>query len=231
MKIAVIPARGGSKRILRKNIKNFCGKPMIAWSIEAAKTSGCFDQIIVSTDDHEIAEIAQEWGCDVPFMRPANLADDYASTPDVMQHAATWLNSQENKPSFICCISATAPLIDSHYLQAGLKKIEHEKCDYAISVTSYPSPIQRAFRITNEERIEMFYPENFHKRSQELEEAYHDAGQFYWGKTSAWLTKKLLFSHEAVPIQLPMIQVQDIDTHEDWELAELKYKILLNGST
>jgi pseudaminic acid cytidylyltransferase len=230
MNIAVIPARGGSKRIPRKNIKDFFGKPMMAWSIEAAKASGCFDQIIVSTDDQEIAEVAQEWGCDVPFMRPAHLADDFASTPDVMEHAATWLNSQENKPTFICCISATAPFMEPSFLQDGLQKIELGRCDYAISVTSYLSPIQRALRITTDERIEMFYPENFHKRSQELEEAYHDAGQFYWGKMSAWLTKNKLYSHEAVPIRLPGIQVQDIDTLEDWEIADFKFRMLLDSN-
>ena len=226
MKICIIPARGGSKRILRKNIKEFNGKPIIAYSIEAALNSGLFSEVMVSTEDDEIAEISRYYGAEVPFMRPDHLADDFASTPDVMEHAATWLNSIEDKPSFICCIAATAPLIDSHYLKAGLQKILHGQCDYAISAVSYPSPIQRAFRITDDERIEMFFPENFHKRSQDLEAVYHDAGQFYWGKTQAWLTKKLLFSHETAPVLLPMIQVQDIDTLEDWDIAELKCKIL-----
>lgn len=230
MTVAVIPARGGSKRIPRKNIKSFCGKPMIAWSILAAKKSGCFKRIIVSTDDNEIAKIAIELGADVPFMRPAELANDYASTPDVMQHAASWLNAQKNKPNFICCISATAPLLDPEYLQEGLKKIKNEICEYAVSVTSFPSPIQRALRITPGDRIEMFYPENFHKRSQELETSFHDAGQFYWGRTSAWISKKLLFSRETVSIQLPEIQVQDIDTLEDWDIAQLKFKMLLDSS-
>ena len=226
MNVCVIPARGGSKRIPRKNIKPFCGKPMIAWSIEAAKASQCFDQIIVSTDDHEIADIAREWGCEVPFMRPAELADDFASTPDVMQHAADWLNSQENKPLYICCVSATAPFMDPVKIRNGLEIIKQEDCEYAVSMTRFPSPIQRALRVTGDNRIEMFYPENFHKRSQELEAAYHDAGQFYWGKTSAWMSKKLLFSHDTAPIVLPEIQVQDIDTQGDWEIAELKYKVL-----
>lgn len=230
MKVAVIPARGGSKRIPRKNIKTFCGKPMIAWSILAAKKSGCFNRIIVSTDDNEIADIAIKLGADVPFIRPAELANDFASTPDVMQHAATWLNTQKNKPSFICCISATAPLLDPEYLREGLKKIKNDICEYAVSVTSFSSPIQRAFRITTDERIEMFYPENFHKCSQDLEASYHDAGQFYWGRTSAWVSKKLLFSRDAVPIQIPGIQVQDIDVLDDWDIAELKFKMLLDSS-
>lgn len=230
MKVAVIPARGGSKRIPRKNIKMFCGKPMIAWSILAAKASGCFNRIIVSTDDNEIADIAIKLGADVPFIRPAELANDYASTPDVMQHAATWLNTQKKTPRFICCISATAPLLDPEYLRKGLKKIKDEICEYAVSVTSFPSPIQRALRITTDDRVEMFYPENFHKRSQELEASYHDAGQFYWGRTSAWVSKKLLFSRDTVPIQLPGIQVQDIDILDDWDIAELKFKMLLDSS-
>lgn len=226
MNLCVIPARGGSKRIPRKNIKLFCGKPMIAWSVQAAKESQCFDRIIVSTDDNEIADVALKWGCDVPFMRPAELADDYASTPDVMQHAAIWSNTQEKKPAYICCVSATAPFMNPEKIRDGLNIIKQENCDYAVSMTKYPSPIQRAIRVTKDNRIEMFSPENFHKRSQELEDAYHDAGQFYWGKTEAWVSKKFLFSHGTAPILLPEIQVQDIDTPEDWEIAELKHKLL-----
>ncbi|MDH5765601.1 MAG: pseudaminic acid cytidylyltransferase [Gammaproteobacteria bacterium] len=228
MNLCVIPARGGSKRIPRKNIKTFCGKPMIAWSIEAAKASQCFDEIIVSTDDAEIADVAREWGCEVPFMRPAELADDFASTPDVMQHAAVWSNSKKKKPAYICCASATAPFMSPEKIRDGLNIIKQENCDYAVSMTKFTSPIQRAIKLTKDHRIEMFSPENFHKRSQELEEAYHDAGQFYWGKTEAWVSKKFLFSHDTAPILLPGIQVQDIDTQDDWEIAVLKHKLLHN---
>ncbi|RKX24313.1 MAG: pseudaminic acid cytidylyltransferase, partial [Candidatus Zixiibacteriota bacterium] len=187
MNIAVIPARGGSKRIPRKNIKEFCGKPMIAWSIEAALESRCFERIIVSTDDAEIATVAQNYGAEVPFMRPDSLANDYTGTIPVIRHAVEWLVEHEERPENVCCLYATAPFVQSHDLQHGLELLQLQQCDYAFSVTSYAFPIQRAIRITSEQRVEMFQPEHFMTRSQDLEEAYHDAGQFYWGTALAWL--------------------------------------------
>jgi len=226
MRLAVIPARGGSKRIPRKNIKPFCGKPMIAWSIEAAIASQCFDRIIVSTDDDEIAEIAKAYGAEVPFIRPPVLSDDYTGTIPVIAHATHWQNKNGEAPTDVCCIYATAPFLQITDLQIGLQALKKTNADYAFSVTSYPFPIQRAIRITTANRIEMFQPEKFNARSQDLEEAWHDAGQFYWGKANAWLDGKLIFSPDTIPIMLPRHRVQDIDTIDDWIRAELMFKCL-----
>lgn len=226
MKLAVIPARGGSKRIPRKNIKLFCGKPMIAWSIEAALQSACFDRIIVSTDDEEIANIARTYGADVPFKRPSDLSDDHTGTIPVIAHAITWQNAHAAQAREVCCIYATAPFIQGDDIRRGLQLLHHTNGDYAFSVTSYAFPIQRAIRIRNDHRIEMFYPENFNKRSQDLPEAWHDAGQFYWGKAEAWLTAKPIFSSSSSPVVLSRHRVQDIDTPEDWERAEWMFKAI-----
>ena len=224
MKIAVIPARGGSKRIPRKNIRPFGGKPMIAWSIEAALQSGCFDQVIVSTDDTEIAEVARTYGAAVPFMRPAELSDDHTGTIPVIRHAIEWFKQQGAVPGKVCCIYATAPFVRGENIQKGLDILDSTGSDYAFSVTSYAFPIQRALRLTAAGRVEMFHPEHFNTRSQNLEEAYHDAGQFYWGRSSAWLAGKPIFSPDATPVILPRHRVQDIDTPEDWESAEWMLK-------
>lgn len=226
MRLAIIPARGGSKRIPRKNIKPFGGKPMIAWSIAAAQKSGCFDRIIVSTDDSEIAQVAQALGADVPFMRPPELSDDHAGTIPVIAHAIAWQNANGQAVSQACCIYATAPFVRPQDLKLGLNVLQTSGAQYAFSVTSYAFPIQRAIRITPEQRVAMFQPEHFGTRSQDLEEAWHDAGQFYWGEASAWLSAKPLFSQDAAAVPLPRHRVQDIDTSEDWLLAELKYEIL-----
>lgn len=226
MKICIIPARGGSKRIPRKNIKPFCGKPMIVWSIESAITSACFDRIIVSTDDAEIADVAKQWGAEAPFVRPASLSDDHTGTTAVIAHGIEWAASQGQAPSEVCCLYATAPFVTPEDLRRGLTVLTETSCDYTFSVTSYAFPIQRAIRISGVGRVEMFSPEYFSTRSQDLEEAYHDAGQFYWGRASAWLAGKPLFTHAAKPILLPRHRVQDIDTSEDWERAELMFDIL-----
>jgi pseudaminic acid cytidylyltransferase len=224
MRLAVIPARGGSKRIPRKNIKLFGGLPMIAWPIRAAIESECFDRIIVSTDDQEIAEIAKSHGAEVPFIRPAELSDDHAGTIPVMAHATQWQSVHGESPSLVCCIYATAPFVQSSDLKRGLQILLDSQADYAFSVTSYAFPIQRAIRITHGQRIAMFQPAHFNTRSQDLEEAWHDAGQFYWGKASAWISQKLLFSDASAPVILPRSQVQDIDTLEDWSCAELMFE-------
>lgn len=226
MKLAVIPARGGSKRIPRKNIRAFCGKPMIAWSIEAALHSTRFDKVIVSTDDSEIAGLAHQLGAEVPFIRPASLSDDHTGTMPVVAHAIDWINNNVAEVSYACCLYATAPFVQAADLARGFNMLEQSGADYAFSVTSYPFPIQRAIRITADQRVEMLNPEHFNSRSQDLEEAFHDAGQFYWGRTDAWLTGKPLFSHSAVPIVLPRHRVQDIDTTEDWERAEWLFKAM-----
>ena len=226
MNLCVIPARGGSKRIPRKNIKEFCGKPMIAWSIEAAKASDCFDRIIVSTDDEEVAEVAKSYDAEVPFMRPPELSDDYTGTIPVINHAVDWVDQNAGPVNFACCLYATAPFVQAEDLINGFTLLQQSGADYAFSITNYASPIQRAIRITGDQRVEMFNPDQFNTRSQDLEEAYHDAGQFYWGRASAWLAGKPLFSHDAAPLILPRHRVQDIDTEEDWMHAELIAKTL-----
>ena len=226
MRLAVIPARGGSKRIPRKNIKSFCGQPMLAWSIAAARESGCFDRIIVSTDDDEIAQVARDHGAETPFVRPEDLANDHATTIPVIAHAIQWQAEHGVTPAEVCCIYATAPFVQATDLQRGLAVLSESGADYAFSVTGYGFPIQRAIRITPGQRVEMFSPEHFNTRSQDLEEAYHDAGQFYWGRAEAWLQGKPIFSSNAAPLILPRHRVQDIDTHEDWERAELMFRAL-----
>ncbi len=226
MRFAVIPARGGSKRIPRKNIKPFCGKPIIAWSIEAALESECFEQVIVSTDDKEIADIAQTYGAEVPFTRPESLSTDETATIPVIKHAIEWQQEQGRAPSRVCCIYATAPFVNAEDIRRGFDAIVKYDCDFAFAVTSFAFPIQRAIKITPAGRVEMFHPDHFNSRSQDLEEAYHDAGQFYWGKSDAWLQDRMIFGHGAMPIVLPRHRVQDIDTLEDWARAEWLFKAL-----
>lgn len=226
MRVAVIPARGGSKRIPRKNIKAFCGKPMIAWSIEAAAASGCFDAVVVSTDDAEIAEVAKSYGASVPFVRPPELSDDHTGTIPVIAHAVQRFVAAGQRPDAVCCLYATAPFVTADDIRTGLQVMEEEGVDYAFSVTSYAFPIQRAIRFSKHGRVEMFQPEHFNTRSQDLEEAYHDAGQFYWGRASAWLAGTPLFGMGSAPVVLPRHRVQDIDTAEDWLRAEWMFKAL-----
>jgi len=226
MRVAVIPARGGSKRIPRKNIKDFCGKPMIAWSIEAARLSGCFARIIVSTDDEEIAEVARQHGAEVPFIRPPELSDDHTGTLPVLTHAIHQLTVSKSAPALACCIYATAPFLQAADLQRGLQILLESGADYAFSVTTYAFPIQRAVRRLSSGRLGMFEPQHMSARSQDLEEAYHDAGQFYWGRSQAWLASLPIFSEHAVPVILPNHRVQDIDTPEDWRRAELMREIM-----
>jgi pseudaminic acid cytidylyltransferase len=226
MKLAVIPARGGSKRIPRKNIKLFAGKPMIAWSIEAAQRTGLFDRIVVSTDDEEIASIARKYGADVPFVRPAELSDDYTGTAPVIAHAIEWHLKRGSDPIEICCIYATAPFLRSEDIILGQETLDQLGVDFAFSVTSYAFPIQRAIKLRNDGRIEMFDPSQFQARSQDFPEAFHDAGQFYWGTSDAWLSGAPIFGAKSAPVLLPRYRVQDIDTPEDWERAELMMEVL-----
>lgn len=227
MRIAVIPARGGSKRIPRKNIKNFCGKPMIAWSIEAAKESGLFERIIVSTDDPEIAEVARQWGAETPFVRPDALSDDYAGTTEVIAHATQWALDQGFEVDAVCCIYATAPFIQVADLMRGLEALESGEWAYAFTATDFAAPIFRSFKQTADGGIEMFFPEHFSTRSQDLPAALHDAGQFYWGRPSAWLTGKRIFDRHSTPITIPRWRVQDIDTQEDWRRAEIIASLIM----
>ena len=231
MNVCVIPARGGSKRIPNKNIKNFCGKPIIAWSIETALQSGCFDQVIVSTDDEKIAEVARKYGAKVPFFRPSELADDYTGTVAVIQSAVQWFADNQTMPELVCCLYATAPFVCPDDLKRGLEKIKAEKSDYVFSVASFESPIQRAIKINDHGRVEMLYPENINERSQDLVEAFYNAGQFYWGQAKAWKEGKRVLTGDSVPLVISRGRAQDIDTLEDWEHAELLFNWLLDKET
>lgn len=197
---------------------------MIAWSIEAAREAECFDRIVVSTDDAEIAEVARAHGAEVPFDRPGKLADDHAATVPVIAHAVKELKLSAKTP--VCCLYATAPFVQSTDIRRGLKALQAADAEYAFSVTSYAFPIQRALRITDSGRVAMFQPENAETRSQDLEEAWHDAGQFYWGRREAWISGRPLLTSDAVPVPLPRERVQDIDTFEDWRRGEWLFKAM-----
>lgn len=219
MRLAVIPARGGSKRIPRKNIRLFHGIPMIARSIQAALEAKAFDRVIVSTDDDEIAEIAVRHGAEVPFKRPAALADDFTGTGAVVEHAVSWYQAQGADVEFVCCIYATAPFLEAGVLRdAYAKLIQSPSKHNAFSVCKFdPNPL-RAFTITQGE-IQMLYPENMPKRSQDLPDVYHDAGQFYWQRVEH-MNRSVMFSGDSIPIELSADKVQDIDTEDDWLRAE-----------
>ena len=226
MKIAVIPARGGSKRIPRKNIRMFCGKPIIAYSISAALQTGLFDQVVVSTDDEEIAAVAREFGATTPFIRPKEIADDFTGTNAVVKHAVAWFSAQSNDVTHACCLYATAPLVQARFITEGYGALSRSDAAFAFSVTSYAFPIQRAVRITPDGRVDAIYPEHRMTRSQDLEHAYHDAGQFYWGTARAFLEEMPVFAPHSIGVILPRHLVQDIDTLEDWDQAELIYRAL-----
>lgn len=225
MIIAIIPARGGSKRIPNKNIREFLGTPMIAYSIKVALESGLFDKVIVSTDSRKIADIAEAHGAEVPFIRPDDLSDDHSSTAAVLVHALKFAEQQGWHTEYACCIYATAPFIRTEYLAQGLEAVKNASVDNAFSVTSYAFPVFRAQRIKNDGMLEMQWPEHRLSRSQDLPELYHDAGQFYWMAVAAFMANPNLYA-KAAPVLLPRHLVQDIDTEEDWARAELMYKAL-----
>lgn len=229
MIVAVITARGGSKRIPLKNIREFAGKPMLAWSIVAAKNSGLFDRIVVSTDSEEIADIARKWGAETPFMRPANLADDLTPTAPVLLHALEELEAAGDKIDFACCIYPTAPFLHPDDLRKGLKEVREGGALGALSVTTFDFPILRAFKMENDGSLAFNWPEHEMTRSQDLPEFYHDAGQFYWVNVAAFHAEPRIVMPGARPVILPRSRVQDIDTHEDWEAAELMMRALTLG--
>lgn len=222
--IAIIPARGGSKRIPNKNIKLFAGKPIISYSIKAAQETNLFDRIIVSTNSEEIAEVAKTCGAEVPFIRPAELADDFTGTIPVLLHALDWLNEHESATDYFCCIYATAPFVQPEHIIEGFNLLKRRNATTVFSVATFSYPIFRALKIGDNGRIEMFWPEHENSRSNDLPEAYHDAGQFYWGNTDKFMRVKTFFSSDAVPIVIPRYLVQDIDTPEDWNIAELMFR-------
>ena len=227
--VAIIPARGGSKRIPRKNIKEFHGKPLIAYSIEVALNSKLFDKVVVSTDDKEIASIAQKYGAVVPFLRPKELADDFTATQPVIDNVLEYLKNTGEEYEYYCTIYATAPLLQPKYLIEGFEKLKNSDAINAFSATSMPFPIQRTFKLNDNGRCEMFTPEYYMSRSQDLEEAYQDAGQFYWSKLGK-KSDKIMFGEDSVPVILPRHLVQDIDTLEDWKRAEIMYEVLNQAS-
>ena len=223
MNIAIIPARGGSKRIPRKNIKPFFGKPMIEYAITAAKETGLFEHIIISTDDEEIANLATEFGAQVPFIRPPELADDFTPTTPVIQDAINKCFALFGQPRHVCCIYPSVPLINSIDIINAYNLMVDSNATSCFPVVEFNSAPQRAFKRDSSGKVSSFYPEFKMTRTQDLEKSYHDAGQFYWGKTSAWVNNT--FS-DAVTIVLPKWQVIDIDTDEDWIRAEFYYEAL-----
>lgn len=222
--IAIIPARGGSKRIPRKNIKAFCGKPIIAYSIEAALNSGIFDTVMVSTDDEEIASIAKEYGADVPFLRSEKNSDDFASTLDVIEEVIEIYKSEGSAFDNCCCIYPTAPFISDEKLKQAQELFLKGKLDCVFPVLEYNFPIQRAVKRDKNGKTVMFQPEFLRSRSQDLEKSYHDAGQFYFFNIESILDQRKFWTDNSGSIVLDAMSGQDIDTNEDWEIAEFKYR-------
>lgn len=224
-KIAIIPARGGSKRIPRKNIKEFLGKPIIAYSIEAAIKSELFDEVMVSTDDEEIAEISKKYGASVPFFRSKDTSNDFATTSDVLLEVLEKYKSYKKCFNFFCCIYPCAPFITSGKLKVTFDILNKSNSESLIPVVKFSYPIQRAFRI-KDEVLNFIYPDSINKRTQDMEEAFHDAGQFYWMKTKAFLQNISLLTDKTMPYILSEKEVQDIDNEEDWSIAEIKIEII-----
>lgn len=216
--VAIIPARGGSKRIPRKNIRMFHGRPMIAWPITTALESGCFDRVIVSTDDEEIAAVARQWGAEVPFMRPAELADDHTGTRAVIQHAIAALGG-DSAPEIVACIYPCTPLLQPKDLRSAMARVRAGET-MIVSVAEFPSPIQRALRLTGEGHLQRMHPEHAMTRMQDLEPAYHDAGQFHLGRCMRWCDADHSTVHGSGAHVLPGSRAVDIDTEDDWHLAE-----------
>jgi pseudaminic acid cytidylyltransferase len=231
MSICIIPARGGSKRIPRKNIREFYGKPMIAWSIEAAKESSLFDRVVVSTDDPEIADIAKSYGAEVPFLRMPELADDFTGTIPVVADAIRRLRLLGHNDSEICCIYPTAPFITIRDLRDGFERLNSCHWSFVFSATTYSFPIFRYFHKKDDGGLEMVFPEHFNTRSQDLVESLHDAGQFYWGTAESWLTETVIFGPKSSVVELPRWRVQDIDNEEDWVSAEQIFMNLASNDT
>lgn len=223
--LALITARGGSKRIPRKNIKPFIGSPIIKYSIDAALEARCFDEVMVSTDDREIAQISEQYGAKVPFMRSGTTANDFATTADVIEEVLLEYKKRGTCFEDFCCIYPTAPFVTGNRLAEAMKILRETGVDAVLPVTRFSYPIQRALKIDNG-RVSMIWPENYRARSQDLMPAFHDCGQFYCLKSGYLLEKKILFAENSKAIEIPESEVQDIDTEEDWTLAEIKFKLL-----
>lgn len=226
--LAIITARGGSKRIPRKNIRHFLGEPIIRYSIEAACQASCFDEVMVSTDDEEIAGIAQSLGAKVPFMRSSETANDHATTAEVISEVLDEYRKRGKEFTYCCCIYATAPFVTPVKLQEGYRQLMKSNADSLIPVVRYSFPIFRSFKL-EKGLVKMNWPEYLNSRSQDLPVAYHDCGQFYFLRTKSFLTAKKIFTDFTIPYEMPESEVQDIDTAEDWKIAELKFEIMRNN--
>ena len=226
MKVAIIPARGGTKRIPKKNIKNFCGRPIIGWTIDIVKKSKIFNKVIVSTDDKKISSIAKKYNAEVPFIRPARLANGKVGTSDVVVHAISWLKKEGYNPSEVCCIYPTSPLLQIKDLKNSLKDLKTGKWQYIFSATTFGPSIYRSFIKDKKKKLKSIFSNKINKRSQDLEQAYHDAGQFYWATASTWLSKKEIFGKKSKITLLPRWRVQDIDVIDDWKKAEIIFRLL-----
>ena len=224
--IAIIPARGGSKRIPKKNTKEFLGKPIIAYSIEAAINSNLFDEVMVSTDDEEISVISKKYNAKVPFLRTKSTSDDFSTTSDVLVEVLSRYEEMDKKFDYICCIYATAPFVTPQKLFKSYELIYNGKADSVFPVVKFGYPIQRAVRLLSNNRMEYIWDENINKRSQDLEPAYHDVGQFYWINGKSFSISHSIISENSFCIEIPEFEEQDIDTANDWLLAEQKYKYL-----
>jgi len=223
--IAIITARGGSKRIPKKNIRPFLGKPIIAYSIETALNSGIFDEVMVSTDSQEIADVAVRYGAKVPFLRSAKNSDDYSTTPDVIEEVLSEYKKRKIEYKYVCCIYPTAPFVTVERLKESVSIFENFGAASVVPVTRFNSPIQRSFKLDNNGRLKMNWPENVRVRSQDLPPSYHDCGQFYFLNVKIFLLQPGLFPENTFPLVIPEAEVQDIDSEEDWQIAELKYKL------
>jgi N-acylneuraminate cytidylyltransferase len=226
-----MPARGGSRRIPRKNVRSFCGRPMLAWALDTALQSGLFAHVVVSTDDAEIRDAARGLGAEVPFERPAALADDHATTVAVVGHAVRWALDAGWPLEAVCCIYPTAPFLEAGDLRRGLDALESGDWAFAIAATPFRAPIFRAFRQQPDGGLEMFFPEHFDTRSQDLPVALHDAAQFYWGRPSAWIDGGRIFDRRSTSVVIPHWRVQDIDDQDDWVRAELLFEQLKGRRT
>lgn len=227
MKICVIPARGGSKRIPRKNIRDFCGKPMIAWAIGYALQAGLFDKVIVSTDDEEIASVAQDAGAEIPFIRPSNLADDLTPTAPVIAHAVEACQEISWRIEYACCIYPCVPFLKTSDLTAAFGLLQTYDSSFVYPVTEYSHPIQRAMRRLPTGQMQLLQPEHELTRTQDLEKTYHDTGQFYWGRASSWTTYAKMHS-AGTGLIVPSWRVVDIDTDDDWKRAEILHRFINN---
>ena len=230
-RVAIIPARGGSKRIPRKNIRPFHGKPIIQWVIEVTQTCECFDSVLVSTDDQEIASIAKAAGAQVPFLRPAALGDDHTPTVDVVAHALQALHDLGQPYEQACCLYPTSVFVSKRALNQGLALLEESNYSYVMSIMSYAHPIERALRMESNGSVSMDAPHHAATRSQDLVPAYHDAAQFYWGKTSAWLSHEPILSGRTKAVVLNHLEAQDIDNETDWLMAEQLFAVHLRQIT